>query len=102
MHVVYTGPDERSRGEVHNPVARVAELRELCRTAGLQVLDVITQRGPSLIRGRCWQRQARRSGAARAAMQYDATVLIFDPELTPAQARTISDATTLGSSIERC
>lgn len=94
VHVVYTGPDERSRGEVHNPVARVAELRELCRTAGLQVLDVITQKRAQLD-PRTLLGKGKLDEVVLRALQYDATVLIFDPELTPAQARTISDATTL-------
>jgi GTP-binding protein HflX len=76
------------------PEARGAELRELCRTAGLQVLDVITQRraelDPRFLLGR-----GKLDEVVLRALQNDATVLIFDPELTPAQARAISDATEL-------
>jgi len=74
--------------------ARIAELRELCRTAGLRVLDVIIQRRPGpdprylLGKGKLEETVLR-------ALQKDATVLVFDPELTPAQARSISDATEL-------
>jgi GTP-binding protein HflX len=75
-------------------VARVAELRELCRTAGLQVLDVISQRRAQLD-PRTLLGKGKLDEVVLRALQYDATVLVFDPELSPAQARTISDATTL-------
>ena len=74
------------------PEARGAELRELCRTAGLQVLDVITQRraqlDPKFLLGR-----GKLDEVVLRALQNDATLVVFDPELTPAQARAISDAT---------
>jgi GTP-binding protein HflX len=74
------------------PEARGAELRELCRTAGLQVLDVITQRraqlDPKFLLGR-----GKLDEVVLRALQNDATIVVFDPELTPAQARAISDAT---------
>jgi GTP-binding protein HflX len=73
---------------------RGAELRELCRTAGLQVVDVITQRRPEpdphFLLGR-----GKLDEVVLRALQHDATLLVFDPELTPAQARAISDATEL-------
>ena len=79
---------------VWDPAERGAELRELCRTAGLQVLDVITQRratlDPKFLLGK-----GKLDEVVLRALQYDATVLVFDPELTPAQARAISDATEL-------
>jgi len=77
-----------------DPLARSAELRELCRTAGLQVLDVITQKrqalDPKFLLG-----QGKLDEVVLRALQYDATLLVFDPELSPTQARNISDATTL-------
>lgn len=94
VHVVCTSDDGRGRGEPANPVARVAELRELCRTAGLQVLDVISQRRAQLD-PRTLLGKGKLDEVVLRALQYDATVLVFDPELSPAQARTISDATTL-------
>ncbi|MBL9040057.1 MAG: GTPase HflX [Myxococcales bacterium] len=94
VHVVCTSDDGRGRGEPANPVARVAELRELCRTAGLQVLDVISQRRTQLD-PRTLLGKGKLDEVVLRALQYDATVLVFDPELSPAQARTISDATTL-------
>jgi GTP-binding protein HflX len=56
----------------------VHELRELCRTAGIQVVDVAIQRRPEpdprylIGRGKLEDVLVR-------AMQYDASVLIFDP-----------------------
>ena len=77
-----------------NVETRGAELRELCRTAGLQVVDVITQRrpepDPKFLLGR-----GKLEEVVLRALQHDATLLVFDPELTPAQARAISDATEL-------
>ena len=73
---------------------RVAELKELCRTAGVGVLDVLTQRrhkpdAKSLVgRGKLEQILLR-------AMQLGAESVIFNSDLTPGQARTISDFTEL-------
>jgi len=94
VHVICTSDEGRHRGEPANPVTRVAELRELCRTAGLQVLDVISQRRAQLD-PRTLLGKGKLDEVVLRALQYDATVLVFDPELSPAQARTISDATTL-------
>ena len=77
-----------------DPEARGAELRELCRTAGLTVLDIITQRraelDPRFLLGK-----GKLDEVVLRALQHDATLLVFDPELTPAQARAISEATEL-------
>jgi len=72
--------------------ARVEELRELCRTAGVRVMGVVEQRRPeadpkTLVgRGKLEEILIR-------AMQMDANVLIFDPDLTPGQAHAIADFT---------
>jgi GTP-binding protein HflX len=74
--------------------ARVAELGELARTAGVLVLDVIVQHRPEadpkylLGRGKLEQVVLR-------AMQLGADLVIFDPDLSPGQARAISDFTEL-------
>ncbi len=74
--------------------ARVAELRELCRTAGVKILDVIVQRrpeaDPKFLVGR-----GKLDEILLRAMQLGAEVVIFDPDLTPGQARAISEATEL-------
>jgi GTP-binding protein HflX len=73
---------------------RVHELRELCRTAGIQVVDVAIQRRPEpdprylIGRGKLEDVLVR-------AMQYDASVLIFDPDLSPGQAHAIASFTDL-------
>ena len=74
--------------------ARVAELKELCRTAGVEVMDVILQRRPAadptylVGRGKLEQILLR-------AMQLGAESVIFDPDLTPGQARAITNFTEL-------
>jgi GTP-binding protein HflX len=77
-----------------DPEARGAELRELCRTAGLEVQGVITQRraelDPRFLLGK-----GKLDEVVLRALQHDATLLIFDPELSPTQARAISEATEL-------
>jgi GTP-binding protein HflX len=74
--------------------ARQAELRELCRTAGVQLVDLITQRrkfpDPRTFLG---------SGKLREilvqALEQDVELLICDPELSASQAREISEQTDL-------
>ena len=72
--------------------ARIAELRELCRTAGVDVIDVVEQRRPKadpkflVGRGKLEQILLR-------TMQLGADLLIFDPDLTPGQAHAISEFT---------
>ncbi|MBA3539009.1 MAG: GTPase HflX, partial [Deltaproteobacteria bacterium] len=74
--------------------ARIAELRELCRTAGVKVLDVLVQRrpeaDPKFLVGR-----GKLDEILVTAMQRGADVVIFDPDLSPGQARAISEATEL-------
>ena len=73
---------------------RVAELKELCRTAGVGVMGVIQQRRPEadpkylIGRGKLEEVLIR-------AMQVDANVLVFDPDLTPVQAHAVADFTDL-------
>jgi len=73
---------------------RLFELKELCRTAGVRVLDVVNQRrpqpDPKTLVGK-----GKLEDIVLRALQADATVLIIDHDLTPAQARTIGDLTEL-------
>jgi GTP-binding protein HflX len=73
---------------------RVEELRELCRTAGVRVMGVIEQRrpepDPKYLIGR-----GKLEDVLVRAMQIDANVLIFDPDLSPGQAHAIADFTDL-------
>lgn len=74
--------------------ARRHELHELCRTLGIAVIDVIEQR-----RAHPDPRTFLGSGKLRdvlvQALEHDVELLICDPELTPSQARSISDRTDL-------
>jgi len=74
--------------------ARIAELRELCRTAGVKVLDVIVQRRPEAD-PRFLVGRGKLDEILLRAMQLGAEAVIFDPDLSPGQARAISDATEL-------
>jgi GTP-binding protein HflX len=79
-------------GRRHDTAARLAELHELCRTAGVEVVGVSQQKrpeaDPKYLVGR-----GKLEDVIGRAMQSEAEVLIFDPDLTPAQARAISDHT---------
>ena len=79
-------------GRAKDADARIAELRELCRTAGVKVLDVLVQRrpepDPKFLVGR-----GKLDEILVTAMQLGAECVIFDPDLTPGQARAISEAT---------
>ena len=81
-------------GRAKDTEARVAELRELCRTAGVKVLDVLIQRrpepDPKFLVGR-----GKLDDVLLRAMSLGAECVIFDPDLTPGQARAISEATEL-------
>jgi len=79
-------------GRARDEEARVAELRELCRTAGVKVLDVLVQRRPEAD-PRFLVGRGKLDEILLRAMQLGADVIIFDPDLTPGQARSISDAT---------
>jgi GTP-binding protein HflX len=72
----------------------VEELRELCKTAGVRVMGVIEQRrpqpDPKYLIGR-----GKLEDVLVRAMQLDANVLIFDPDLSPGQAHAIADFTDL-------
>lgn len=72
----------------------LAELKELARTAGVEVLDSIAQRvkefNPKYLMG-----EGKLRELVIRALHRGATILIFDQELTPAQARSISEMTEL-------
>jgi GTP-binding protein HflX len=74
--------------------ARVEELKELCSTAGVGVMGVIEQRRPE-IDPKYLVGRGKLEDILIRAMQVDANVLIFDPDLTPGQAHAIADFTDL-------
>lgn len=87
---VYT-PEMRRR---RSPEDSQAELRELCRTAGVEIAGEIIQRRPNLD-----PMTLIGSGKAREisieAVQKNAEMIIFDLELSPSQARRLSQITDL-------
>jgi GTP-binding protein HflX len=88
------GQGNGARAAVGDSAGRVAELRELCRTARVGVMGVLEQRrpepDPKYLVGR-----GKLEDVLIRAMQLDANVLIFDPDLTPVQAHAIADFTDL-------
>jgi GTP-binding protein HflX len=74
--------------------ARQDELRELCRTAGIALVDIATQRrrypDPRTFLG-----SGRLRDVLVHALEQDVELLICDPELSASQARVISDQTDL-------
>jgi GTPase len=81
-------------GRESDTEARVAELRELCRTANVEVLDLMLQRrstaDPKYLVG-----HGKLEQILLRAMQLGAESVIFDPDLTPGQAREITNFTEL-------
>jgi GTP-binding protein HflX len=81
-------------GRAGDPEPRIAELHELCRTAGVEVLDVMIQRraiaDPRFLVGK-----GKLEQILLRAMQLGADSVIFDQDLTPGQARAVSDFTEL-------
>ncbi|SRR5581483_234181 len=70
----------------------IAELRELAQSAGVEVLDEMIQRRPS-IDPRTVLGKGKLDDLLIRAMQLGADAIIFDRELQAAQVRSISDAT---------
>lgn len=74
--------------------ASLNELKELARTAGVEVADVVTQvrdhTDPKFVLGR-----GKLDEVVLRAMQLDVEVLIFDRNLTPAQGTAIAAVTDL-------
>lgn len=72
--------------------ARRSELRELCRTAGVALVDLVEQRRPHPDPRTFFGSGKLREVLIRA-LEQDVELLICDPELTASQARTIADQT---------
>jgi GTP-binding protein HflX len=87
VHVCSSRQAEKARDSL-------AELRELARTAGVEVADSVLQLrdppDPKYVLGR-----GKLQETVLRALQLDAEVLIFDRELTPAQASAISQVSDL-------
>ncbi|MBL9100137.1 MAG: GTPase HflX [Myxococcales bacterium] len=74
--------------------AREQELRELCRTAGIHLVDVAVQRRPAPD-PRTFYGQGKLRDVLVRALEQDVELLICDPDLTPSQTREIGDLTDL-------
>jgi GTP-binding protein HflX len=74
--------------------ARKAELRELCRTAGIALVDIVEQKRPNPDPRTFFGSGKLRQVLVRA-LEQDVEILICDPELSASQARTITDETDL-------
>ena len=74
--------------------ARQGELRELCRTLGVEVVEVVEQRRPHPD-PRTFLGSGKLRDVLVRALEQDVELLICDPELSPSQARTISEQTDL-------
>jgi GTP-binding protein HflX len=70
------------------------ELRELARSAGLRVVDVILQQRQR-IDSRYLMGRGKLMDLVIRALQADADLLVFDADLTPSQVRSITDFTEL-------
>jgi GTP-binding protein HflX len=74
----------------HETEEAVAELRELARSAGVEVADVIVQIRPQ-IDPRTVIGSGRLEDLVVRAFQHDADLVIFDRDLAPAQARNLGE-----------
>jgi GTPase len=72
----------------------IEELKELARTAGVEVLDAVIQR-PRQFNPRYLMGEGKMRDTVIRALQLGATLLVFDQELTPTQVRSISAMTEL-------
>jgi len=86
--------DKRDRAAIFAADESVRELRELARTAGTDVADVVVQArdriDPKFVLGK-----GKLEDVMVRAIELDAQVLVFDRELTPAQASAIAKQTDL-------
>lgn len=78
----------------YNHVANLAELHELCESAGVEVVEAYVQSRVQLDPKFAVGKGALEEIELRALKQ-DATVLIFGQDLNPAQVRSINDSTKL-------
>ena len=83
--VSVTAGRDRDTLEMH-----VDELRELARAAGVQVVDVVTQARPK-VDPRTVIGSGKLSDLVIRCFQSDIDLVIFDQDMTPAQARNLSE-----------
>jgi GTP-binding protein HflX len=92
--LVHVGDKSKGAGAAHEADQRMRELRELARTAGTDVADCVVQLrehiDPRFVLGK-----GKLEDVVVRAIELDAGVLVFDRELTPAQASAIAKHTDL-------
>jgi GTP-binding protein HflX len=92
--LVHVGDKSRGAGGVRQAEESMRELRELARTAGTEVADCVTQMrdhiDPKLVMGK-----GKLEEVVVRAIELDASVLVFDRELSAAQASAIGKQTDL-------
>jgi GTP-binding protein HflX len=86
--------DKTKRGSLDEANESIRELRELARTAGVEVADVVIQArehiDPKLVIGK-----GKLEDVLVRAIELDAPVLVFDRELSPSQASALAKKTDL-------
>jgi GTP-binding protein HflX len=92
--LIHVGDKSKGVMAVRDAEESMRELRELARTAGTEVVDTVVQMregiDPKLVMGK-----GKLEQIVVRAIELDASVLVFDRELTPAQASAIAKSTDL-------
>ncbi|CAN5338067.1 GTPase HflX [soil metagenome] len=81
-------------GDVEDAQESLAELKELAESADVVILDTIIQRRPQ-IDPKTVLGKGKLDDLLIRSMRLGADILVFDTELSPAQVRSLSDATEL-------
>ena len=81
-----------TKGSLESALDSMEELKELARTAGVGVLDTVIQR-PKEFNPRYLLGEGKIREVLIKALQFGATMLVFDQELSPTQMRSISELT---------
>ncbi len=92
--LIHVGDKSRGASATIQSEESMRELRELARTAGTEVVDSVVQMrdhiDPKFVMGK-----GKLEEVVVRAMQLDASVLVFDRELTPTQASAVAKQTDL-------
>ena len=83
-----------TKSPLEEAVDSMEELKELARTAGVGVLDTVIQR-PKEFNPRYLLGEGKIREVLIKALQFGASMLVFDQELSPTQVRSISELTEL-------
>lgn len=75
----------------HEALASLAELKELSRSGGVEVIDTLLQQRTQ-VDSRFLMGSGKLRDLAVTALQRNATLIVFDQELNPSQIRSITEA----------